>query len=121
MPLVEEGWLDHGATRLIAEEYLAPLRAQDIDTLVLGCTHYPLLKPLLATLLGPSITLIDSAAETAAAVARELAASTLHAPATATGKVHFVVSDAPSQFVKVGKMFLGETVRNVELKVIGEG
>ena len=120
VPLVEEGWLDHAATRLIAEEYLAPLRAHDIDTLVLGCTHYPLLKPLLSSLLGPSIALIDSAEQTAAAVSRELARSTLHAPATATGHVHFVVSDAPKQFVKVGKMFLGERVKDVEVKVMGE-
>jgi glutamate racemase len=121
VPLVEEGWLDHAATRLIAEEYLAPLRAKAIDTLVLGCTHYPLLKPLLASLLGPSIALIDSADETAAAVARALAASTLHAPAGATGHAHFVVSDDPKRFVRVGKMFLGERVKDVELKVIGEG
>jgi glutamate racemase len=120
VPLVEEGWLDHAATRLIAEEYLAPLRAHDIDTLVLGCTHYPLLKPLLSSLLGPSIALIDSAEQTAAAVSRELARSTLHAPAAATGHVHFVVSDAPKQFVKVGKMFLGERVKDVEVKVMGE-
>jgi glutamate racemase len=121
VPLVEEGWLDHAATRLIAQDYLAPLRAHDIDTLVLGCTHYPLLKPLLASLLGPTVALIDSAEQTAAAVSRELASSTLHAPTTATGHVHFVVSDAPKQFVKVGKMFLGERVKDVELKVIGEG
>ncbi len=121
VPLVEEGWLDHPATRLIADEYLAPLRSHDIDTLVLGCTHYPLLKPLLSSLLGPTIALIDSADETAAAVSRELAASTLHAPTTSAGKVHFVVSDAPKQFVTVGKRFLGERVRDVELKVIGEG
>jgi len=119
VPLVEEGWLDHAATRLIAEEYLAPLRAHDIDTLVLGCTHYPLLKPLLSSLLGPSITLIDSAEQTAAAVSRELARSTLHAPATATGHVHFVVSDAPKQFVSVGKRFLGERVKDVETVPLG--
>jgi len=121
VPLVEEGWLDHGATRLIAEEYLAPLRARDIDTLVLGCTHYPLLKPLLGALLGPSVRLIDSAEETAAAVSRELARSTLHAPATATAHVHFVVSDDVKRFVTVGRMFLGERVKDVELKVLGEG
>jgi glutamate racemase len=120
VPLVEEGWLDHAATRLIAEEYLGPLRAHDIDTLVLGCTHYPLLKPLLSSLLGPAIALIDSAEQTAAAVSRELARSTLHAPTTSTGQVHFVVSDAPKQFVKVGKMFLGERVKDVEVKVMGE-
>jgi glutamate racemase len=121
VPLVEEGWLDHPASRLIAEEYLAPLRQQDIDTLVLGCTHYPLLKPLLSSVLGPSIRLIDSAEQTAVAVSRELGASTLHAPESQTGHVHFVVSDAPKQFVKVGRMFLGEKVKDVEVKVMGEG
>ncbi len=120
VPLVEEGWLEHPASRLIAEEYLAPLAQHRIDTLVLGCTHYPLLKPLLASVLGPSIALIDSAEQTAAAVARELSHSTLHAPATQTGHVHFVVSDAPQQFVKVGRRFLGERVKDVEVKVMGE-
>jgi glutamate racemase len=121
VPLVEEGWLEHAATRLIAEEYLAPLRAEEIDTLVLGCTHYPLLKPLLASLLGPDVALIDSADETAAAVGRELEASTLHAPPGATGHVHFVVSDDTSRFVGVGKRFLGERVKDVELVPLGEG
>jgi len=121
VPLVEEGWLDHPATRLIAEEYLAPLRAHDIDTLVLGCTHYPLLKPLLSSILGPSIRLIDSAEQTAAAVSRELAASTLHAPESQKGHVHFVVSDAPQQFEKVGRRFLGERVKDVEVQVMGDG
>jgi glutamate racemase len=120
VPLVEEGWLDHPASRLIAEEYLVPLRQHRIDTLVLGCTHYPLLKPLISDVLGPSITLIDSAEQTAAAVSRELAASTLHAPGTQAGHVHFVVSDAPQQFVKVGKRFLGERVRDVEVQVLGD-
>lgn len=120
VPLVEEGWLDHPASRLIAEEYLAPLREHRIDTLVLGCTHYPLLKPLIADVLGPSITLIDSAEQTAAAVSRELAASTLHAPTTQSGRVHFVVSDAPQQFVKVGQRFLGERVKDVEVLALGE-
>jgi glutamate racemase len=120
VPLVEEGWLDHPASRLIAEEYLAPLRQHRIDALVLGCTHYPLLKPLIADVLGPSITLIDSAEQTAAAVAGELAASTLHAPGAQAGHVHFIVSDAPQQFVKVGKRFLGERVRDVEVRVLGD-
>ena len=124
VPLVEEGWLDHAATRLVAEEYLAPLRAHDIDTLVLGCTHYPLLKPLLAELLGPSIVLIDSAQETAAAVARRLATSALRAPAATPeaggGHAHFVVSDDRKSFVRVGRMFLGERVKDVELVPLGE-
>jgi glutamate racemase len=120
VPLVEEGWLDRPATRLIAHEYLDPMRERDIDTLVLACTHYPLLKPLLADVMGPSISLIDSAEETAAAVSRELGASTLHAPETAAAQAHFVVSDAPETFERVGAAFLGERVRNVETVPLGE-
>ena len=120
VPLVEEGWLDHPATRLVAEEYLAGFSAHRIDALVLGCTHYPLLKPLLADVLGPDIALIDSAEETARAVARELARSTLHAPKSATAQVHFVVSDAPDQFKRVGQRFLGGRVRDIERAVLGE-
>lgn len=122
VPLVEEGWLDHPATRLIAHEYLDPLKAEGIDTLVLGCTHYPLLKPLLAAVMGPDIALIDSAQETAASVARELASSVLQAPAVQGrgGQVHFVVSDAAAAFERVGAAFLGERVREVETVPLGE-
>lgn len=120
VPLVEEGWLDRPATRLVAEEYLAPLKAQGIDTLVLACTHYPLLKPLLAEVMGGGIALIDSAEETAASVARELAASTLHAPESGATSVHFVVSDAPEAFERVGAAFLGDRVRDVETVPLGE-
>jgi len=120
VPLVEEGWLDHPATRLIAETYLGDLAGHGIDALVLGCTHYPLLKPLLGEVLGPGIALIDSAEQTARAVAAELAHSTLHAPRTAEAHVHFVVSDAPETFRKVGKRFLGERVRDIELATFGD-
>jgi len=120
VPLVEEGWLDHPATRLVAETYLADLAAHDMDALVLGCTHYPLLKPLLADVLGEGIALIDSAEETARAVARELERSGLRAPGGKAGHVHFVVSDAPDQFGRVGKRFLGERVRDIELVSLGE-
>ena len=120
VPLVEEGWLDHPATRIVAETYLADLAAHDIDTLVLGCTHYPLLKPLIADVLGPGITLIDSAEQTARAVADQLGRSTLHAPPTAAAHVHFVVSDAPDTFRNVGRRFLGERVRDIELVGLGE-
>ncbi|MDP2725086.1 MAG: glutamate racemase, partial [Syntrophales bacterium] len=61
VPLVEEGWLDHPVTRLTAQEYLSPVLAEHIDTLVLGCTHYPLLKALLQDVVGPNIRLVDSA------------------------------------------------------------
>jgi len=71
VPLVEEGWFDHPATRLIAQEYLKPVIAEQIDTLVLGCTHYPLLKPLLQNIMGKSVSLVDSA-EAMADIAADL-------------------------------------------------
>ena len=119
VPLVEEGWLGHESTRLIAHEYLDPMKEQGIDTLVLGCTHYPLLKPLLLDVIGSGVRLIDSAEQTAAAVARELRESKLEGPPQAEGHTHFVVSDAPDQFERVGAGFLGDRVRDIEQFAVG--
>jgi glutamate racemase len=114
VPLVEEGWFDHPAAELIAREYLEPLRKAGVDVLVLGCTHYPLLKPLLSRVMGPGVTLVDSAEETAQAVAAELDARGL----AAAGGSHehlFVVSDDEPHFRKVGARFLGEKIKKVEV------
>lgn len=119
VPLIEEGWFDHPATELIAREYLAPLQAARVDALVLGCTHYPLIKPLLARVMGPGVRLIDSAEETAEAVRQDLAARNLLAPATAAGRHHFVVSDDEPHFRAVGARFLGERLRDVEVVPLG--
>ena len=70
VPLVEEGWIDHPVTQAVAREYVEPLVEQGINALVLGCTHYPLLKRLLCGVLGPGVSLIDSAAETAGELGR---------------------------------------------------
>jgi glutamate racemase len=120
VPLVEEGWLDRPATRLVAHEYLDALTKDGIDTLVLGCTHYPLLKPLLAEVMGKDIRLIDSAEATAQTVADKLDADGLRAPEDSRGTCHFIVSDAPGQFEKIGAGFLGEPVRDIELVTLGE-
>lgn len=126
VPLVEEGWLDTPATRLIAREYLAPMKAGGVDTLVLGCTHYPLLKPLLAELLGPDVVLIDSAQETAAETARVLGARQLLAPSNGHGwrrssavPHRFVASDAPDHFLRLGQRFLGSAIECVETLTLG--
>lgn len=124
VPLVEEGWLDSEATRLIAREYLAPLQAAGIDTLVLGCTHYPLLKPLLSELLGPDVALIDSAHETAAEAARVLEARGLLSngdSAAPTGRPthRFIASDAPDHFLRLGQRFLGSAIERVETLTLG--
>jgi glutamate racemase len=119
VPLVEEGWTDHDATRLVAREYLAPFVVADVDTLVLGCTHYPLLKPLLAGVLGPDVRLIDSAEETAAQTARVLGDAGLLAPATAVSSHRFIASDDPLQFLQLGQRFLGDAIEGVEIRALG--
>ena len=119
VPLVEEGWFDHPATELIARDYLEPLKRAGVDVLVLGCTHYPLLKPLLARVMGPNVTLIDSAEETARVVAREIEQRDLAAPPAGDPTHRFVVSDDEPHFRRVGARFLGETVQEVEVVPLG--
>ena len=119
VPLVEEGWFDQPATELIARQYLEPLQRAGVDVLVLGCTHYPLLKPLLARVLGPGVTLVDSAEETAKAVAQAIERDDLAAPADAAALHRFVVSDDEPHFRKVGARFLGEKLQIVEVVPLG--
>jgi glutamate racemase len=119
VPLVEEGWLDRDATRLIANEYLVPLRHEDVDTLVLGCTHYPLLKALIGDVMGRDVQLIDSAQETAAETARVLEREALRTSGRLTGQHRFVASDAPEQFLRMGQRFLGTTIDRVETVTLG--
>lgn len=118
VPLVEEGWTDREATRLIIHEYLAPLLANGVDTLVLGCTHYPLLVKALAQEVGPTVRLIDSARETAAETARLL--HSMHwehppiTPEDTATRYRFVASDAPDHFLRLGRRFLGDSIERVE-------
>jgi glutamate racemase len=115
VPLVEEGWFEHAAAQLIAEEYLGPLRQAGIDALVLGCTHYPLLKPLLGRVMGPQVKLIDSAQETARVVAAALKEKRLEAASGAPVTHRFVVSDDEARFRVVGSRFLGERLGKAEV------
>jgi glutamate racemase len=120
VPLVEEGWVDRDATRLIAREYLEPLAEAQVDTIVLGCTHYPLLAPLLARIAQPGVKLIDSAAETAAETRRTLIQRNLVAPDSNGVATHrFVASDDPDHFLRVGQRFLGSAIDRVEKVTLG--
>lgn len=110
--LVEEGWTDTPATRLIAETYLAPLRGR-VDVVVLGCTHYPLLKPLIAELMGPETALVDSAESCARELVRLLDEHGLCAARDAAADERFYVSDAPEMFAELGARFLGRPVDGV--------
>jgi len=115
VPLVEEGWFDHPATRLIAREYLKPVLAEQIDTLVLGCTHYPLLKSLLQEIVGPKIKLIDSAEAMAEATVDLLGQLNLGNSNRQPPKHLFCVSDVPYRFQTIGESFLGRSLGQVEL------
>ena len=115
VPFIEEGWLDHPALELVARQYLGPMTIAGIDTLVLGCTHYPLIKPVLAKILGPNVALIDSAEETARAVAAVLAEQGMAHGANGAPDHRFAVSDDPARFTSVGGQFLGERVQAVEV------
>jgi glutamate racemase len=118
VPLVEEGWTSHDATRLIAREYLAPFIGDAVDTLVLGCTHYPLLKPMIAEIVGPDVRLIDSAEETAADTRRMLAANELESR-DGEASYRFIASDDPKQFLTLGRRFFGGSIERVEVRTFG--
>jgi glutamate racemase len=118
VPLVEEGWTNHEAAHLIAEEYLAPFVKDRIDTLVLGCTHYPLLKPLIGEIIGRSVRLIDSAEETASDTQRMLATNDLSS-VDREGEYRFIASDDPQQFLTLGRRFLGSAIERVEVRTFG--
>ncbi len=109
VPLAEEGWLDNEVAGRAARLYLTSLARSGIDTLILGCTHYPLLAPVIRATMGTSVRLIDSGEATAAAVRETLAAEGLLRRARGA-EASFFVTDAPERFIKVGARFLGTQV-----------
>lgn len=111
--LVEEGYLNKPASKLIAEDYLAPFRTNGVDTLVLGCTHYPLLKNVIREVLGDKVVLIDSAEETAQAVYQHLMNTDILREKTTDVLHKFYVSDLPDRFHQVARHFLGDKITNV--------
>ncbi|MCM8813518.1 MAG: glutamate racemase [Candidatus Omnitrophica bacterium] len=114
VPLVEEGWLDTPVTVQIAADYLQPLRAEQIDTLVLGCTHYPLLKPVLQRVLGAEVVLVDSAQQVSLQAQAILEQECLLNDRAHPGQLQFFVSDEPDNFAAVGRQFLGFELGKVE-------
>jgi glutamate racemase len=114
VPLVEEGWLDHPVTRLTAQEYLRPVLAEEVDSLVLGCTHYPLLKPLLREVAGPGVRLVDSAITCAELAARRLREEGLAADDARLPRYRYIVTDVPLRFQTIGERFLGRSLGEVE-------
>ena len=111
VPLAEEGWTDNDVARATAALYLTSLKRSGIDTLVLGCTHYPLLAPVIAAVMGEKVRLVDSARTTAAAACETLTRYGL-ARRSGNGSVSFFVTDVPDRFVKVGARFMGHKVES---------
>jgi glutamate racemase len=115
VPLAEEGWTEGEISRSIAVRYLEPLLAEEIDTLVLGCTHYPLLRELIADVAGAGVVLVDSA-ESVAAEARALLADQAKTDGgqATEPEHHFYVTDVPEPFQQVADRFLGRPLRRLE-------
>lgn len=114
VPLVEEGWLEEEITRLAIAKYLKSMLNKSIDTLILGCTHFPVLANLIQQVVGEKITLIDSGKETAKKVKQILSKLNLNNPETHQSKFKFFVSDIPAKFNEIGTMFLGRPVVNAQ-------
>ena len=116
VPLAEEGWTHHQATYEIAEEYLKELRKKEIDTLVLGCTHYPILADIIQEVIGRNVKLIDSGVATAEVVKKEIHKLKLETNHKDHPNLDFFVSDIPTKFQEVAELFLGKKV-NKAVKV----
>jgi glutamate racemase len=113
VPLVEEGWSGE-VVKIVADTYLNNLIDKEIDTLVLGCTHYPLLKRVVSHVMGEDVRLIDSAIETAREIKSLLNDLSLLRVGALNANQEFFVTDSPERFVVVGEQFLGEKINNIK-------
>ncbi len=110
VPLVEEGWLDHEVTTLVAKEYLEPFKKDNIDTLLLGCTHYPLLLKTIRKIMG-NINYVDASAEVGTELAQGLKKQGLQNPG-GKGSTSIYLTDLSINYKEIGERFLGEPMKN---------
>jgi glutamate racemase len=115
---IEEGWLDDPVTDSIICRYLEKLLRQGVDTLVLGCTHYPLLRKAIQRHAGPDVTLVDSAQNTALAVQKLLRQQKLAAPRASVGRLQVALTDQSSAFLRVAEQALGLQVGDTKLRAV---
>lgn len=118
VPLIEEAWLNDPVTREVLERYLNPLLAAGVDTLVLGCTHYPLLEPLIAEVAGPDVALIDSAFNCAAAVRQVLEEKGLRNTRAAPGNLQVALTDSFNPFLETVEGVLRLRIDQLERRVV---
>lgn len=121
VPLIEEGWLEDKLTDRVIARYLRPLVKKGIDTLVLGCTHYPLLAPAIARFLQNSVTLVDSAHNCAVSVRELLDRQSLRAPGESNGALQVALTDAPDTFLGVARQALQLQIGEVQLREVLHG
>ncbi|GAB4373583.1 MAG: glutamate racemase [Calditrichia bacterium] len=114
VPLVEEGWIEDEPTYLIARRYLQPLIENKVDTLILGCTHYPLLINVLQKVMGPEVRLVDSGVETAIVVKNILEEKQLLADSANVPRHHFFLSDMPYKFQDIAERFLERSIPHIQ-------
>jgi len=114
VPIAEEGWLDHPATKLVAKEYLQDFIDNGVDTLVLGCTHYPLLSETIQEIMGKSVTLIDSGFAASLQVENHLKGRGIRNDSVQLGQKEFYVSDLPDKFKLLAERFLGSELTHIE-------
>lgn len=114
VPLAEEGWIDHKATKIIAEEYLSELKKEKIDTLILGCTHYPILRNVIQEVIGKNVKLIDSGSAASVEVEDYLSGRGLRNSSNNLGLQQYYVSDVPRKFKEMAEIFLGRKIDHVE-------
>ncbi len=117
--LAEDGWTDNKIAKLVAEEYLNEFNKSGIDTLILGCTHYPILKNTIKKVLGKKITLVDSGEETAKKVKDILIKEAILNPSKKSGKHEFYATDFPLKFKEISERFLGKKITNVKKIKLG--
>lgn len=115
VPLVEEGFVDHKLAKLAVEEYLRPLKKKKIDTVILGCTHYPLLENLIVEELGRDISIVNAASCCAVVLAKMLKDLSIEKREDDRGKHQYFVSDDPEGFRRLGEFFLGDPIERVDL------
>ncbi len=120
VPLVEEGWLEAEETKMIIGKYLAPLLKKKIDHLILGCTHYPALKELIAQVCGKQVAIIDSAEEVTKELTEVLRSHELLTPSVKKGVQHYLVTDVPDQFVEVGTRIIGRKITSIKRVIVPE-
>ena len=114
VPLVEEGWLNGPVPSEITVSYLKNINVENVDTLILGCTHYPLLKPMIQDIVNDNTVLIDSAETVAEEVAIILIEKKMSADSSNKGLLKCFVTDSPVQFENIAKRFLGYSLNNVQ-------